>query len=225
MPVAIPHINIAGIQLPEPPADPPTQQNMLEAHCLVSRVANHFESGCLHDVHDLPRAQLYKHNILTSVANANAVAPPPPMPADPAPIPDIQQIVQEAIQQALQPIYQRLEGMDQRLDGMQETLREMQGTLREVRDTAYQAYNCARGPGTAIPFKILPFYRDDGLEELPQNLQRFPLPPLTHAGAVNNLPARELNRYIARYRIRHDDMPDRATKVQRLKAHIGCTDM
>ncbi|KIJ21085.1 hypothetical protein PAXINDRAFT_165879 [Paxillus involutus ATCC 200175] len=108
---------------------------------------------------------------------------------------------------------------------MQGTLREMRGTLSEVRDTAYQAHNCARGPGTAIPFKILPFHLDNGLEVLPQNLQRFPLPPLTNVGAVNNLLDRELDRYLARYRIRHDDMPNRATKVKRLKAHIGCTDM
>ncbi|KIJ21114.1 hypothetical protein PAXINDRAFT_152771 [Paxillus involutus ATCC 200175] len=96
-------------------------------------------------------AQLYKHNILLFVTNAA----PPLIPADPAPIPDIHQIVQDAIQQVLQPIHQCLEGMEQQLgemnqclDGVQETLREMQGTLSKK---GLQLYLWARTQGQLFP--------------------------------------------------------------------------
>lgn len=98
--------------------------------------------------------------------------------------------------QCLEGMEHQLGDMNQHLDGVQETLREMWRTLREVQDTAYQvglskphlhphkftdsdisthgkAYNCAHGPGMAIPFKILPFYLDNSLEVLPQNVSHI----------------------------------------------------
>ncbi|KAF9219118.1 hypothetical protein BS17DRAFT_790049 [Gyrodon lividus] len=152
---------------------------------------------------------------------------------------DIGFIVQQAVQNAIQPlnarldridqrlaridqrlagIDQRLPEIDQRLAGIDQRLGRIDRRVGELLDISYQSHNILSLDGITRPYKVIPF-RQDGQEIWPEEHN---LPRLTTAAAVHALHVPQVDAYLDGYHIPRAGRPRRSTKIKRLKAHIGC---
>ncbi|KAI5995468.1 hypothetical protein EDD15DRAFT_2254299 [Pisolithus albus] len=219
MPIALPPIHIGGIELPPEPAEPPTPMDVYCAWNFCQHVEDRNRRFSIattaQDIaspEDVSHARIYLHQVLHAAATGG-----------PAGMADLQPLIVQAVQQLNninQQLNQHMLATDQRFNQIDHRLNQIEGRQLEMFEVLCQAYNQGCRDGTQRPYKTIPFRLPDGGTELPETVG---LPALQDARSIETLLDADLNTYLLRYNIPHAGNLNRATKVGRLKAFLGCT--
>ncbi|KAH0834843.1 cell morphogenesis N-terminal-domain-containing protein [Lanmaoa asiatica] len=160
MAIQLPDIHLPQFHIPPPPANPPTNEDVLNAHLMCQAINECERITAVHAVaadcptaRDIAQVHLYFRNILNAVAGNQA------LPA--GLLVDLQNLL-GPIQQQLDNIQQQQVQAAQHLNQMQQQLNQIQQQQVELVEISYQAYNRGCGQGIDMPFKVVPIRLPNG---------------------------------------------------------------